>query len=188
VQSELLRQSIRNSQKMRALKEVTDRSSDAAKSVTGNWNPAFSDDAGAESPKPTLSDVVDVVHRLTRDAGFMRLASSDSGASHALKTVAALTKDPAFQKSFVFVQKVRRLDIAFCVIIVFIVYLGSKVFFLFFYEKGASFLAEIFKKKRLFYRKLVKVQKMEPNIDLVIVSNSGLFKYCRRDEGFGACR
>ena len=113
VQTELLRQSIRNSQKMRALKEVDisvaaeNASRLGSNNVTGTWNPAFSDEM-VEGAKPTLSDVVDIVNRLSRDAGFLRLASGDASTSHALKTIAGLSNDPAFQRSLAFAHKVRQ--------------------------------------------------------------------------------
>ena len=106
MQNELLRQSIRNSQKMRALKEL-DKSDSSARNlnVTGSWNPAFADEM-VEGAKPSLSDVVNIVSRLSRDAAFLRLASSDPGTSHAIKTIVNLTKDPSFQKSLMFANKV----------------------------------------------------------------------------------
>ncbi len=112
VQTELLRQSIRNSQKMRALKEIdvttaSENASRLSNNVTGgNWNPAFTDEM-VEGAKPTLSDVVEIVNRLSRDAGFLRLAASDASAAHALNTIAGLSNDPAFQRSLAFAHKVR---------------------------------------------------------------------------------
>jgi hypothetical protein len=91
---------------MRALKEV-DRAAEIASRSIGNWNPAFSDEM-VEGAKPTLSDVVDIVNRLSHDAEFLRLASSDASASHALKTIIGLSNDPAFQRSLVFAHKVRK--------------------------------------------------------------------------------
>lgn len=93
---------------MKALKEM-DKSDTSLRNVnvTGNWNPAFTDEM-IEGQKPTLSDVVDIVTRLSRDASFLRLASSDPGTSHAIKTIVTLTKDPAFQKSLTFANKVRK--------------------------------------------------------------------------------
>ena len=97
---------------MRALKEVDRAAEIASRSVTGNWNPAFSDEM-VEGAKPTLSDVVDIVNRLSHDAEFLRLASSDANASHALKTIVGLSNDPAFQRSLVFAHKVRNVMIQF---------------------------------------------------------------------------
>ena len=96
---------------MRALKEIdvtvaAENASRLSNNVTGNWNPAFTDEM-VEGAKPTLSDVVEIVNRLSRDAGFLRLASSDANAAHALNTIAGLSNDPAFQRSLAFAHKVR---------------------------------------------------------------------------------
>jgi hypothetical protein len=92
---------------MRALKEL-DKTDGSARNlnVTGNWNPAFADEM-VEGDKPTLSDIVNIVTRLSRDAAFLRLASSDPNTSHAIKTIVALSKEPTFQKSLIFANKVR---------------------------------------------------------------------------------
>lgn len=109
IQNELLRQSIRNSQKMRALKEggdlslASENTSRLDYSMKGKCNLAFSDEfmEGA----PTVAKVVEVVERLSHDSGLLRLASGDVSTAHALNIISGLYRDLAFRRALAFAHK-----------------------------------------------------------------------------------
>ncbi len=111
-QDEFLRHSLRNSQKMRALKE---NAKAAAAAKTSEVNMAFTHDEGQEAARVdpkligiTTSDLAGVLERLASDSGMQNLASTDPTTRNAIASLRGLLNDQRFQKSFQFAQKVSK--------------------------------------------------------------------------------
>lgn len=107
-QNEFLRHSIRNSQKMRALKE-----NGAKKAMAeGKANFAFkTGDEGEEidmTPlnQTSIDNLAATVERLAANPNLQNLASRDVSTREAIKSLRSLFNDQRFQKSYQFAQKI----------------------------------------------------------------------------------
>jgi len=122
-ENEFLRHSIRNSQKMRALKER--QKQQQQQELSGAWNSGFSPDSSIVTqdtvdggavltPGPavlsghTAGDLMSLMDRISSDPDLESTVRGDPGLVEDLSRVKALLGDARFQKTLLFAQKVEK--------------------------------------------------------------------------------
>lgn len=102
-QDEFLRQSLRNSQKLRALKE---NGVNKSKEGKANYGYKTGDEDSFMLSRISTNDLLASIERLASDPLMQSLASKDVRTQDAIKSLRSLMNDQRFQKSFQFAQKI----------------------------------------------------------------------------------